>query len=177
MSTETWISGAHKRKETLLSKIGGEKTLIEAVDLFYKHLLSDLDLSRFFHGTNMEILKWHVLNFMSVAFGDVPKTFDLENLILDQHKFLFEDPYGLSVDDFDRFVGCFKMTLAELDIENDVVEEAVGVLQMLQPVFEKGQRDAELRKKTESRQLHFLQTAALASVVGMAVLSWAKKRN
>jgi hemoglobin len=55
--------------KSLYEQLGGEKTVDKAVKLFYDKVLSDPDLMEFFVEVNMDQLKRHQKNFLTVALG------------------------------------------------------------------------------------------------------------
>ncbi len=62
MSTALLHYGANERKHQMLQKLGGQKVLAEATDIFYNRQIHDERLLKFFHGTDLTILKWHQFN-------------------------------------------------------------------------------------------------------------------
>ena len=54
---------------TLYEKIGGEKAVDAAVDIFYKKVISDHALAPFFDGMNLDRQKKMQKAFLTVAFG------------------------------------------------------------------------------------------------------------
>ena len=55
--------------QSLYSQLGGEPTIDKAVGLFYSKVLIDPDLIEFFEGANLEMLRKHQKNFLTVALG------------------------------------------------------------------------------------------------------------
>ena len=66
MSTDLLHYGANERKHHMLHKLGGEKVLSEATSKFYDRQVNDERLLKFFHGTDLSILKWHQYNRKSM---------------------------------------------------------------------------------------------------------------
>ena len=66
-SLEVLQYGANERRAIMLEKLGGKKVLNEAIDKFYDRQMNDPELAKFFKHTDMQILKWHQMNFMSVS--------------------------------------------------------------------------------------------------------------
>jgi truncated hemoglobin YjbI len=62
MSTALLHYGANERKHHMLEKLGGQTVLAEATDRFYDRQVHDEKLLKFFHGTDLSILKWHQFN-------------------------------------------------------------------------------------------------------------------
>lgn len=58
MSTELLLAGANERRHIMLEKLGGKEVLQKATDRFYDRQMEDQRLAKFFHGTDLTILKW-----------------------------------------------------------------------------------------------------------------------
>jgi hemoglobin len=174
MSTAVLNYGANARKDELLEKIGGKKVLHDAVDRFYGRLLQDPELGRFFTGSNLLLLKWHQFNFMSIAFSSVPEDLDLQQLILEKHKRLFEN-IGLNEKHFDIMIKHLRETFEELNIEKDLINHATSVLAPLRVVFKNGAEEAKARRGS-SEALRRLQIAAALAIVGVCALRYVHRR-
>ena len=153
----------------MLEKLGGREVLQKAIDIFYQKQLEDDRLMAFFHGVDVEIIKWHQFNLMSIAFTAVPDNFDLKHLLLTRHQRLYDE--GLSEEHFDMVLQHFKDTLKEMNVEPELAKEALEVVMPLRDVFEQGAREARERKKanTLKRQvtLAVIVTLLAAGVVKM----------
>jgi truncated hemoglobin YjbI len=167
MSTALLHSGANERKHIMLTKLGGNDVLQKATDLFYDRQLHDVRLQKFFHGTDLAILKWHQFNLMGIAFTAVPDNFDVEHLILVRHTKLFDD--GLDEKYFDYTVELFVATLHDLKVDVEVIEEAKDVIMPLRSYFEEGAQLARERRQVASRQRLAGQIAVLAIVAAGAI--------
>jgi hemoglobin len=124
--------GANERRAILLGKLGGQKVLRQAIDKFYNKQLEDERLMFFFRGVNVEIIKWHQFNLMSIAFTAVPDNFSLEDLLLVRHKRLFD--MGLSEVYFDMVAKHFEDTLIEMNVDEALIKEALEVVMPLRKV-------------------------------------------
>lgn len=62
METALLHSGANERRHMMLEKLGGQEILAEATNKFYEKQVHDERLLKFFHGTDLAILKWHQFN-------------------------------------------------------------------------------------------------------------------
>lgn len=157
--------GANERRAIMLEKLqkkGGENVLREAIDRFYAKQLADDRLMYFFRGVNVEIIKWHQFNLMSIAFASVPDNFSLHDLLLNRHQRLFER--GLNEEYFDIVLQHFEDTLVEMDVEPELIKEALEVVMPLREVFAQGYREAQERKRAADRK----RQAVLAIVVAAA---------
>ena len=55
--------------ETIFEKIGGEKSVNLAVDIFYRRVLSDPKVATFFESTNMDDQRAKQKSFLTMVFG------------------------------------------------------------------------------------------------------------
>ena len=166
-NTAVLTYAAPQRREELLELLGGKQVLHAAVDRFYEGLLSDKRLLPFFEGSNIQVLKWHQFNFMSVAFSAVPVGLNVPNMVLEKHKRLFD--MGLNETHFDIMMEHLRSTFAELEIDPHLVEEAVQVLKPLRDIFQQGAQMAAAREHREDvwRRVHLV--VAVVAVVGFGV--------
>lgn len=167
-------SNANARKEALLTKLGGTHMLHAAVDHFYDKLVADPELQRFFAHTDIQMLKWHQYNFMSIAFAHVPADFDVAELILKRHARFFA--IGMNEVHFDLVINHFRLTLQELGTSDVLTEEAVDILLPIRKVFQQGAAEALARQQAEVWNMH-LRTAAVAAVVSYLVVYWIRNRR
>jgi hemoglobin len=172
--TAVFNYGANARKEELLEKIGGKKVLHDAVDRFYSRLVRDETLGVFFNDSNILLLKWHQFNFMSIAFSKVPEELDVNRLVLDKHRRLFD--IGLAEEHFDRMIEHLKATFSELELDAEVVEQAVLVLEPLRVVFQQGSAQAKARKSSQENWRK-LQTVLGIACVGLIVVKYASRHR
>lgn len=176
MSASLLHYGANERKHRMLEKLGGKKVLSEATDKFYNRQINDERLAKFFHGTDLAILKWHQFNLMSIAFTEVPESFDVEHLILVRHKQLFDN--GLDETYYDCVMEHFSETLKEMKVDQQVIEDACNVVFPLRAIFVQGANDAKVRKLQQSRQGLWTEgLVVLAGVVAIVAYRARKKVN
>eukprot|EP00429_Kryptoperidinium_foliaceum_P095289 CAMPEP_0176184312 /NCGR_PEP_ID=MMETSP0121_2-20121125/751_1 /TAXON_ID=160619 /ORGANISM="Kryptoperidinium foliaceum, Strain CCMP 1326" /LENGTH=164 /DNA_ID=CAMNT_0017522685 /DNA_START=82 /DNA_END=573 /DNA_ORIENTATION=- len=163
MSTALLHYGANERKHQMLQKLGGQKVLTEATDRFYDRQINDKRLLKFFHGTDLAILKWHQFNLMSIAFTAVPENFDVRHLILKRHQKLFDE--GLDETYFDVVMDHFKSTLTEMKVDPDIIDAAVEVVMHLREYFVQGALEAKERKLQKTQQELRTKKLVAATVV------------
>lgn len=172
-------SGNTIGREALLKKIGGKAVLHKAVDNFYQRLVDDPQIAVFFEGANIQVLKWHQFNLMSIAFNNVPEDFNVHGLILDKHTQLFAN--GLDEYTYDLVLDHFSATLLELNVPVEAVQEALAVVAPLRESFARGAaaaKKSQLRQK--SLQLQSRQVLVLVAVVGIVAAvatSWLGSRH
>jgi hemoglobin len=174
MSTYALHHSALERRRVMLEKLGGDEKRREAIEIFYKKQMDDERLMHFFEGTDVEIIKWHQFNLMSIAFTELPKTFDVSGLLLTRHKNLFDS--GLSEEHFDIVSKHFTDTLEEMHVDHELVKEALEVVMPLRNVFQEGARQAKARREADEFRGR-LKMAALAAVAAVLVLRFVRSRK
>lgn len=117
MSDETTTS------QTLYERIGGEAAVNAAVELFYRKVLSDYRINRFFSNTVMEEQLAKQKAFFTMAFGG-PNNYtgtDMRNA----HARLVK--MGLDDSHFDAVMEHFVATLQELEVPPELIAEAAAI--------------------------------------------------
>lgn len=110
----------------LYDRIGGDKALEICTDLFYRKVLQDKLVGRFFQDVDMEKQRLKQKSFLTMAFGG-PYQYTGADLRT-SHKRLV-DQYGLSDVHFDRVCELFRETVTEVNIPPDQVEEIMKILE------------------------------------------------
>jgi len=151
----------------MLEKLGGDGRRREAIEKFYQKQMEDERIMHFFDGSDVEIIKWHQFNLMSIAFTEVPKNFDVAKLILTRHKYLYDQ--GLNETHFDIVAKHFTDTLEEMDVEPDLVKEALEVVMPLRGPFKEGARQARERKEAAAFRSRVRKAVVVAILAGLAV--------
>jgi hemoglobin len=150
-------------REELLKKIGGKAVLHKAVDNFYARLVNDPQIAIYFEGANLQVLKWHQFNLMSIAFNNVPEDFNVHGLILDKHTQLFAN--GLDENVYDLVLSHFSATLLDLNVPMEAVQEALSVVAPLRESFARGAAAAKKNQlRQSSQQRHSRQVLVLVTV-------------
>ena len=126
--------------EPLLERIGGDAALEATVEAFYGRLVADEDLKKFFEGVPLSKLKNHQVRFLKLAFTKVPESIDVPKLMLDKHARLFA--MGLNETHFDIVAGHLVGALESLSVPQPLIDEVVGIVGPLRPVFEEGAKKA-----------------------------------
>lgn len=124
-----------ERLATVYDKLGGEDALKAAVGEMYKRLLADEVTAPFFLNYSVARLKQHQVKFMTMAFTHIPDDVDVPALIRDKHKQLFLEK-GLNETHFDKVAGHFAGACQSLGVDQEVIDEAVGVIAPLRSIFE-----------------------------------------
>ena len=110
----------------LYDRVGGDKAMEVAVDVFYRRVLMDEKVSHFFEDVDMESQRLKQKSFLSMAFGG-PYQYSGKDL-REVHKPLMEK-YGLNDEHFDRIAAHFKETLEELNISE---KELQGMMEIIE---------------------------------------------
>jgi hemoglobin len=109
--------------ETLFEKLGGEAAVNTAVDIFYRKVLSDYRINRFFDKTNMEEQAAKQKAFLTMAFGG-PNNYsgtDMRNA----HARLVK--IGLDNSHFDAVMEHLGATLEELSVPPELIAEVAAI--------------------------------------------------
>ena len=109
--------------ESLYTRLGGEKSLEDAVNIFYKKVLSDVRIKHFFEDVNTERMARMQTAFLSFAFGG-PHRYTGRSL-RSSHARLVEN--GLNDAHFDVVIEHLGSTLKELNVPNALIAEATEI--------------------------------------------------
>ncbi len=110
----------------LYDRIGGDKAMEIAVDLFYRKVLQDELVGKFFEDTDMESMRLKQKSFLSMAFGGPYQYSGLD--IRASHQHLIEQ-MGLTDSHFDRVTDLFQEALIELRVPEKEVNKMMEILQ------------------------------------------------
>ena len=105
---------------TLFERIGGEKAVDAAVDIFYEKVLADQRINHFFENLDMVAQARKQKNFLTMAFGG-PNNYtgmDMRN----GHAHL-----GLTQEHFDAVVENLAATLTQLGVASSDIQEVAGI--------------------------------------------------
>ena len=109
--------------DSLFEKLGGEAAVDAAVDIFYRKVLVDTTINRFFDGVDMEKQAAKQKNFLTMAFGG-PNNYTGEDM-RKGHAHLVKQ--GLNDEHFDAVAGHLKSTLEELNVEDNLINEVLAI--------------------------------------------------
>jgi hemoglobin len=158
----------------MLEKLGGEEKKREAIDRFYKKQMEDERLMHFFDQVDVEIIKWHQFNLMSIAFTAVPDTFNVRDLLLTRHERLYDQ--GLSERHFDIVTEHFTATLQEMNVDPELAKEALEVVMPLREIFKEGAKAAQARK--EAREFRSrVKKAVLVAVLAAFTIRYIRNKK
>lgn len=109
--------------QSLYERIGGEPAVNAAVDIFYRKVLNDHRINRFFDNTDMDQQIAKQKAFFTMAFGG-PNNYtgkDMRN----GHAHLVK--MGLNDSHFDAVMEHLGATLVELNVPQDLIAEAAAI--------------------------------------------------
>jgi hemoglobin len=109
--------------DTLFEKLGGEAAVNAAVDIFYRKVLTDERINRFFEDVDMEKQAAKQKAFLTMAFGG-PHNYTGEDM-RKGHAHLVK--MGLDDSHFDAVVEDLGATLIELNVPQELINEVVAI--------------------------------------------------
>jgi len=111
------------QEKSLFEKIGGEAAVDAAVDIFYRKVLADDRVNKFFETVDMEKQAVKQKAFLTMAFGG-PNNYTGEDM-RKGHAHLVEK--GLNASHFDAIMENLGATLTELNVPGDLIAEAAAI--------------------------------------------------
>ncbi len=109
--------------ESLYERIGGEAAVDAAVVLFYKKVLNDHRINRFFTNTDMDHQITKQKAFFTMAFGG-PNEYTGADMRTAHAKMVEK---GLNESHFDAVMEHLGATLHELEVPEDLIAEAAAI--------------------------------------------------
>lgn len=110
---------------TLYERLGGEAAVNAAVDVFYRHVLSDDRINYWFEDVDMERQAAKQKAFMTMAFGG-PHSYTGQDM-RNGHKHLVEK--GLNDSHFDAVAENLAKSLAELNVPQAEIDEVLALVE------------------------------------------------
>ncbi|MDN3238248.1 group I truncated hemoglobin [Glycomyces tritici] len=120
------MNEADEQPMSAYDRIGGAPAVTEAVERFYQRLLADDELSGFFTGTDLAVLKRHQVALISQVL-DGPKTYAGRELA-EAHKAM-----DISVGQYKAVGAHLTAVLEELDVPRDIIDHVGQVLESVAP--------------------------------------------
>ncbi|MBT5861208.1 MAG: group 1 truncated hemoglobin, partial [Alphaproteobacteria bacterium] len=121
---EDTARGGASAAESLFTRIGGEPAVNAAVELFYKKVVNDPLLRRFFDGVNLRRLQKKQKAFLTMAFGG-PDRFNGRDLTSAHAKLV---NIGLGDEHFNAVAGHLLATLNELGVAENITNEVMTIV-------------------------------------------------
>ncbi len=109
--------------DSLYDKIGGEAAVDAAVDIFYRKVLADDRISKYFEGIDMETQAAKQKAFLTMAFGG-PNSYTGMDM-REGHAHLVKN--GLNDSHFDAVMENLGATLTELNVPAELIAEAAAI--------------------------------------------------
>lgn len=109
----------------LYDRVGGDKAMEVAVDLFYRKVLKDKKVGHFFEDVDMESQRLKQKSFLSMAFGG-PYQYSGTDL-RESHKHI-NKKFKITDEHFDRVGAIFLETLQELNISEKEIQGMMEVI-------------------------------------------------
>ena len=109
--------------DSLYQRIGGAAAVEAAVDLFYRKVLTDPDVSAFFDSTDMDGQRAKQKSFLTMVFGG-PHEYSGKDMRT-AHAKLVDD--GLNDSHFDKVAGHLQATLEELEVDEKSIAEVMAI--------------------------------------------------
>ena len=109
--------------ETLYERIGGEPAVNAAVDIFYRKVLGDYRINRFFDNTDMEEQIAKQKAFFTMAF-DGPNNYTGKDMRAAHARLV---KMGLDDSHFDAVMDHLGATMTELNVPAELIAEAAAI--------------------------------------------------
>lgn len=109
--------------QSLYEQLGGEPAVNAAVDIFYRKVLTDNRISRFFEGVDMEKQAAKQKGFLTMVFGG-PNKYTGKDM-REGHKHLVK--MGLNDSHVDAVIENLGSTLKELGVKDDLIKQVAGI--------------------------------------------------
>lgn len=110
--------------ETLYDQLGGEAAVNAAVDIFYRKVLSDYRINRFFDNTDIEKQAAKQKSFLTMAFGG-PNNYSGTDM-RQAHAHLVKK-LGLDDSHFDAVMEDLTDTLLELNVPQNLIDQVAAI--------------------------------------------------
>ncbi|WP_045227090.1 group I truncated hemoglobin [Methyloterricola oryzae] len=115
-----WWDQTH---DSLYAKLGGEAAVDAAVDIFYRKVLSDNRINRFFEGVDMDKQAAKQKSFLTMAFGGPHNYTGMD--MRRGHAHLVKQ--GLNDSHFDAVMENLAATMKELNVPDDLIAQAAAI--------------------------------------------------
>jgi hemoglobin len=109
--------------QSLYEQLGGEPAVNAAVDIFYRKVLADDRISRFFEGVDMEQQAAKQKSFLTMVFGG-PNNYSGKDMY-EGHKHLLS--MGLDDSHVDAVIEDLGSTLKELGVKDELITQVADI--------------------------------------------------
>lgn len=108
---------------TLFQELGGQAAVEAAVDNFYRKVLTDDRVSRFFEGVNMDTQRAKQKAFLTMAFGG-PHNYTGKDM-RDGHAHLLKQ--GLDDSHVDAIIELLGATLRDMGVKESLIDQVAAI--------------------------------------------------
>lgn len=115
-------------QQSLFERLGGGDAIRATVEEFYVNVLGDADLASFFEATNMDWLKESQIKFFTQALGG-PEEYEGRSMEASHAKL------AITQEHFDLVAGHLAVTLASLNIHEELIAEVISAVAPLAPAI------------------------------------------
>jgi len=112
-----------KEEKSLYEQLGADAAVHAAVDIFYRRVLADAYVIRFFEGVDMEKQAAKQKAFLTMAFGG-PHNYSGKDM-REGHRHLVK--MGLDDTHFEHILMHLRATLSELGVANDLIQQVITI--------------------------------------------------
>ncbi len=112
-----------KEEKSLYEQLGADAAVNAAVDVFYRRVLADAYVIRFFEGVDMEKQAAKQKAFLTMAFGG-PHNYSGKDM-REGHRHLVK--MGLDDTHFEHILMHLRATLSELGVANDLIQQVITI--------------------------------------------------
>ncbi len=116
----------------LYNRLGGDKAMEKVVDVFYRKVLQDELVGRFFEDVDMVAQRVKQKSFLAMAFGGPYQYTELD--LRKIHAPMVEN-LGLADAHFDRVAAILRETLDELEISKPEIDEVMAIIESTRDVI------------------------------------------
>ncbi len=109
--------------QSLYEQLGGEAAVNAAVDIFYRKVLSDYRINRFFDNSDMEKQAAKQKAFLTMAFGG-PNNYSGQDMRTAHARFV---KMGLDNSHFDAVMENLCATLSELNVPQELIDQVSAI--------------------------------------------------
>ncbi|WP_432743067.1 group 1 truncated hemoglobin [Methylobacter sp. G7] len=109
--------------QTLYEQLGGEAAVDAAVDIFYRKVLADYRINRFFDNSDMEKQAAKQKAFLTMAFGG-PNNYSGTDMRTAHARLV---KMGLNASHFDAVMEHLSATLAELNVPSALIAQVAAI--------------------------------------------------
>ena len=137
-----------QEEKSLFEQIGGEGAVDAAVDLFYRKVLTDEELSPFFESTDMEEQHKKQKAFLTMAFGG-PNNYSGADMTKAHAKLVKK---GMGEKHFNLVMSHLGATLTELEVPADLIKQAADIAMSVKDDVLKGEPEEEKAEEAPSQE-------------------------